>query len=230
MQGSANYGTPVYADDVVLFAKSEEEMRVSLRVLSEWCRERSVELNVEKCGVMYVRKRGVRRTELEEVFEVDGVRIEVVEEFKYLGCVVMEQMGRKRMVVERAQAGSRALSDWLRKCRNAAGEIRGIRRTFVRLMEMLVGSVLLYGAEVWGGGGQLEPVEQVQMRTASIFLGVGRLHPLVSLQYELNMMALRWEGVKQCIEFWIKVMSLDEERLMKVVCSMEALEMGVKVK
>ena len=47
MQGSANYGTPVYADDVVLFVKSEEEMRVSLRVLSEWCRERSVELNVE---------------------------------------------------------------------------------------------------------------------------------------------------------------------------------------
>ena len=31
------------------------------------------------------------------------------------------------------------------------------------------------------------------------------------------MMALRWEGVKRCIEFWIKVMSLDEERLMKVV-------------
>ena len=27
----------LYADDVVLFAKSEEEMRVSLRVLSEWC-------------------------------------------------------------------------------------------------------------------------------------------------------------------------------------------------
>ena len=161
---------------------------------------------------------------------MDGVRIEVVEEFKYLGCVVMEQMGSKRMVVERAQAGSRALSDWLRKCRNAAGEIRGIRRTFVRLMEMLVGSVLLYGAEVWGGGGQLEPVEQVQMRTVRIFLGVGRLHPLVSLQYELNMMALRWERMKRCIEFWIKVMSLDEERLMKVVCSMEALEMGVKVK
>ena len=40
---------------------------------------------------------------------------------------------------------------------------------------MLVGSMLLYGAEVWGGGGQLEPIEKVQMRTARIFLGVGRL-------------------------------------------------------
>ena len=67
------------------------------------------------------------------------------------------------------------------------------------------------------------------MQAARIFLGVGRLHPLVSLQYELNMMPLRWEGMKRCIEFWVKVMKMDEERLMKVVM-LEALEMGVKVK
>ena len=57
---------------------------------------------------------------------------------------------------------------------------------------------------------------------------VGRLHPLVSLQYKLNMMLLRWEGMKRCVEFWIKVMRIDEERLMKVVM-LEALEMEVKV-
>ena len=59
-----------------------------------------MDLNVEKCGVMHIRKRGVRR--MEEVFEVDGEGIEVVEEFKYLDCVVTEQMGSKRMVEERA--------------------------------------------------------------------------------------------------------------------------------
>ena len=57
---------------------------------------------------------------------------------------------------------------------------------------------------------------------------VGRLHPLVSLQYKLNMMLLRWEGMKRCVEFWIKVMRIDEERLMKVVM-LKALEMEVKV-
>ena len=97
------------------------------------------------------------------------------------------------MVEERAKAGARALSEWLRKCRVAVGEVRG--ETFVKLMEVLVGCVLMYGAEVWGGGGQLGPVEGVQIRAARIFLGVGRLHPLVSLQYELNMMPLRWEGM-----------------------------------
>ena len=44
----------------------------------------------------------------------------------------------------------------------------------------------------------------------------------------MDMMPLRWEGMKRCIEFWIKVMEIDEERLIKVM--LEALEMGVKVK
>ena len=58
---------------------------------------------------------------------------------------------------ERAKAGARALSDWLRRCRASVGEVRG--ETFRRLLEMLVGSVLLYGVEVWGCGRQLGPVE-----------------------------------------------------------------------
>ena len=99
----------------------------------------------------------------------------------------------------------------------------------MKLMEVLVGSMLTYGAEVCGGGGQLGLVEGVQMRVARIFLGVGRLHPLVSLQYELNMMPLRWEGMRRCIEFWVTVLRLNEDRLLKVVM-LEALERGNKIK
>ena len=51
---------------------------------------------------------------------------------------------------------ARALSEWLRKCRVVVGDVRG--ETFVKLMEVWVGSVLMYGAEVWGGGGQPGPV------------------------------------------------------------------------
>ena len=36
------------------------------------------------------------------------------------------------------------------------GEVK--RATFVRLLELLVESVLLYGVEVWGGGTQLGPI------------------------------------------------------------------------
>ena len=49
---------------------------------------------------------------------------------------------------ERAKAGAGTLSDWLRRCRASVGEVRGA--TFGKLLEMLVGLMLLYGVEVWG--------------------------------------------------------------------------------
>ena len=46
---------------------------------------------------------------------------------------------------------AKALSDWLRRCRVTVGDLRG--KTFLKLLKMLVDSVLLYGAEVWGSCG-----------------------------------------------------------------------------
>ena len=80
---------------------------------------------------------------------------------------------------------------------------------------MLVDSVLLYGAEMWGSCGQLAPIEKIQLRAARIFLGVGRLHPKVSLQFDLNTLSLKWEGMKRYIKFWVKVIRMGEDRLLK---------------
>ena len=92
-------------------------------------------------------------------------------------------------------------------------------------MEMLLESVLLYGAEVWGSYGQLASIEKIQLRTARIFLGVGRVHPKVSLLFELNTIPLKWEGLKRCIEFWGKVMRMEEDRLLKQVM-IQVMELG----
>ena len=50
----------------------------------------SVEVNVEKCGLMHMRRKGIKRKE--EKFYVGGKEIGVVEECKYLGCVVDEHV------------------------------------------------------------------------------------------------------------------------------------------
>ncbi len=54
-------------------------------------------------------------------------------------------------------------------------------------------------------------------------MGVGRLHLLASLQFEMNMLSVKWEAVKRRIEFWVHVMRLDEGRLLK-----EAVREAVK--
>ena len=113
----------LYADDAVIFAEDEKSMKLGLDVLMGWCREWSVDVNGEKCGVMHMRRKDVERTE--EKFYVGEEEIVVVEEYKYLGCVVDECGQCRRMVEERAKAGARALSDWLRRCRASVGEVRG---------------------------------------------------------------------------------------------------------
>ena len=58
------------------------------------------------------------------------------------------------------------------------------KRNIGKLLEMLVESVVMYGAEVWGCCRQLGEVEQVQLRAMRIFLGVGRLHPKVLILWK----------------------------------------------
>ena len=81
-------------------------MRLGLDVLMGWCREWSVEVNGEKCGVMYMRRKGVKRTE--NKFYMGEEEIAIVEEYKYLGCIVDEhrQCRRMHMVEESAKAGA----------------------------------------------------------------------------------------------------------------------------
>ena len=49
------------------------------------------------------------------------------------------------------------------------------------------------------------------------FLGVGRLHPLVSLQFEMNMLPVKWEAMKRSMEFWVQVIIMANGRLLEIV-------------
>ena len=57
------------------------------------------------------------------------------------------------------------------------------------------------------------------------------MHPKVSLLFELNTLPLKWEGMKRCIEFWVKVMRMGEGRLLKqVMMEVMELEDGVRLR
>ena len=67
------------------------------------------------------------------------------------------------------------------------------------------------------------------MRADRIVLGVGRHHPLVSLQFEIDMLPVKREALRRGVEFWVQVMRMNDDRLAKVVM-LEALEIESKVK
>ena len=53
--------------------QDEKSIRLRLDVLMGWCQEWSVEVNGEKCGLMHMRRKGVKRTE--EKFYVGEKRL-----------------------------------------------------------------------------------------------------------------------------------------------------------
>ena len=47
----------------------------------------------------------------------------------------------------------------------------------------------------------------------------------MSLLFELNTLPLKWEGMKRCIDFWVKLMRMGEDRLLKQVM-MQVMGLG----
>ena len=76
----------LYADDLVLCVVSEEDLRVMVGRFAEVSRRRGLKVNAGKIKVMILN--GEEGLECE--VHVDGIRLEHVSEFKYLGCVLDE--------------------------------------------------------------------------------------------------------------------------------------------
>ena len=101
----------MFADDRVILGEGKEEWRRELGVLEEWCTEWAMKVNADKCGVMHMRRNGVKRST--SIFSVGGERVKVVESYKYLGCIANEHMDCRKVVREKAMTGRGALSAWL---------------------------------------------------------------------------------------------------------------------
>ena len=82
-----------------------------------------MQVNADKCGVMHIRRNGVKSTT--SLVSVSGERVKVVESYEYLGCIVNAHMDCREMVRERATAGRGVLSAWLWRCGMSMGEVRG---------------------------------------------------------------------------------------------------------
>ena len=47
--------------------------------------------------------------------------------------------------------------------------------------------------------------------------GANPCYPSVSLQFEMSMSPLKWEAGRRAIDFWLQVMRMNENRLVKVM-------------
>jgi len=108
-----------YADDVVVVAEGEGEMKEMIKVLEKYVEGKGLEVNVEKTKVMRCRRGGGRWKKV--VWKWKGREIEEVKKFKYLGYVLtangrqdeqIKERVRKRAVEMREVLGNRKKEVW----------------------------------------------------------------------------------------------------------------------
>ena len=76
----------LFADDMVIFGEDQNDLQNSLNMLSEYCERWGLEVNTDKTKVMVFRKQV--RVERDINFYYDDQRLEIVDDFNYLGVVL----------------------------------------------------------------------------------------------------------------------------------------------
>jgi len=155
-----------YADDIIIMTEEEEGMRWLLRKLERYLDRKGLMLNVEKTKIIKFGKgrRGGRKGK----WWWKGREIEEVKEVVYLGYKIRRNGNQEAQVEER-----------VKKAMGVMGQVWSIgKRKFggdwnkrIKMFDWLVGSVIGFGAEIWGWR-EWEKVERLQERYIRWILGV----------------------------------------------------------
>jgi hypothetical protein len=193
--GTENVWSLAFADDIVIVAKSEREMKEMMRNLEKYVRKKNLEVNVEKTKMMVFNTR--KRKNEESEWKWEGSKIKNVSEFEYLGYTFNERATDKAQVREVVRKANKVVG-----CVGGIGERMWGGEFGRRMMmfESMVESVLMYGAEIWGWKEQ-EEVERVQEKYLRWVLGVDRETPGYIVREECKRSKPRVKARKRAAKF-----------------------------
>lgn len=164
---TVNVSELAFADDVVLLASSEENLRNNLLVWNEVLERKGMKLNKEKTKVMVTSK----EKRLINIL-IEGERIEQVDSFQYLG-VSLEETGNNEKEIADRIAKTNNIYYAMSKGFTNRREIS--RKTKMKVFKSIYVPVLTYGSESWVLSQQQErKIQAVEMKYLRRAIGVTR--------------------------------------------------------
>jgi hypothetical protein len=202
----------LFADDIVLFAESEEELQEMLNLLSEYCRRWRFEINVGKSKVMVCGPRGLT-TQVTAKWWLAGKEMGRVRVYKYVGMWMNEECtwgDQMAMVREKAMKLTNMMKGWLFKHWGLSV------RTKVEVWKAMVGSVLRYGSEVWWvGQNPSRDLEVVQMNACKAIMRISGATSTAFVRGELGLVELERERHVAMLLWYGRLCDMDGQRWAK---------------
>ncbi|KAL3686389.1 hypothetical protein R1sor_008963 [Riccia sorocarpa] len=187
--------TLIFADDIVILARSEAELRGLIARLETFCSETGLEVNMSKT-------RWMRFGEMPgDPFVFQGAPIDETLVYKYLGVEITRDLRWTSCFKARTASGLKTLYSMLNKCEAANLLAWSLRRN---LFDALVKPVLLYNVQTWGptlSRTNWRKVEGIHKKYLQEELGVREQTPYVLMLAETGRIPLEIEGLLLTLQY-----------------------------
>ena len=156
----------MFADDIVLFGRSKEDIEAKIEKLCLWTKENKMKINSDKCGLLVweSNENGIERepisikTSFGDIFEVKS--------YKYLGISIQKKLMEEEIVISAGKKGNMLVhamkNNFLNN--NLSMYFKSI------LIKNVLIPTMLYGKELWGMSSVRAKVINTKVRKAYIFM------------------------------------------------------------
>lgn len=190
----------MFADDLVMMAESQEDLQSLTNVLSDWCGENELEVNVSKTKVMVVGKANKAQVKLGDQ------RVEVVKVYKYLGLMLSRDLKWTEHVSYIVDKIKRRMA----QCYRLLSNKDLAPSTRLHLYSSLILPVMSYGAGLWHlTDHQLRQLETLHIKALKAILGTCSTTTTAAVYTECGM---------------ISIEALQEEALLKLAGRIARME------
>ena len=202
-----------FADDLAIVAKSPAELQHFLDMLHSFCVDIQLTVNVSKTVGMVFNRTNV--SGLEDI-SYNGVKLQFVEEFRYLGAIFHHKHGVKPSTKFLVGAGKRAIHALYKACSLAGINMANAK---CHIFDSQVVPVMTYASEIWAPFCYTNPswnkcldtdIERVHMGFLRHLFGIRASTSLWMILREFGRLPIFYLWWSKVVKFLIKVRSLSE--------------------
>ena len=211
----------LYADDVVLMARSPAELQRMLTVLERYAARWRFQVNNTKSEVVIVGTPSQKRSTTNIAqWSLAGSVLKIVPEYKYLGAETGKKVGPGRWdsLLRRLWGkANHALKEVLFRAGGSDGLCPAVLR---RLWMAEVRPQLEYACELWEGEISqtwVQKFESLQSQFCKAALGLTGNPSSIAMRTELKLPSLRLRRCKLKMGYWVRLCSADPNRLLHKV-------------
>ena len=207
-----------YADDVVIFAESAEELQNGIDVIFKYCNRWKIKLSTDKSHVI-VFKRG--RKSNKEKWLYGTMELKVTSNIDYLG-LRLNSTGSFHQAQQKLASQANKAVFILQKRLNNYPYLTP--KHVMELFDKMITPILCYASEVWGFH-DAPDIERVQLKFCKTVLGVKSTVQNDFIYGELNRLPMKCVRLVNIVRYWLKIVHGEKSRYV-TKCYMNALAMG----